>query len=190
MGGIGDLFGGIAGSIVQRREADKAQGLAQENAALQRDMAQNMDWEPEYASEHIGPYKRTESPVATAYLESFLTGTNQDGIQGTRAGANVKKADAQNGFNKQYGGWDALTARARELEKETPWAVTPIDRKASQDPNARPGLVKLGLTEEEAKRAEKFYEKQGVKINRDTGHVSGYGGIGTMTNFDAAKWRT
>jgi hypothetical protein len=100
-------------------------------------MSQKMDWTPEYASKQAPTFKRSESPVGDAFLDSFLMGTNPMAIKGTMAGAPAQKAVAQQRFNRQTGGWDALRAREAALEKETPWAVTAPTREINKPDIAR-----------------------------------------------------
>lgn len=106
----------------EKEAADKAlkaaRGLRKENL----DLAGQLNWEPDYVSDIMPAYQRAQSPVARSFLESLLTGANPSMVQGTRLGADRLRAGAQANFDAQTGGWDALLARQREVERETPWA--------------------------------------------------------------------
>jgi hypothetical protein len=86
------------------------------------DLAKQLNWEPDYVSDLMGPYQKAQSPVARSFLESLLTGANPSMVQGTRLGADRLRAGAQAQFDDQFGGWEQLLARQRELERQTPWA--------------------------------------------------------------------
>lgn len=118
-----------ASAIASRRASKEQAKLARERYNAQQHALQNFDWNPEYVSQHAPQFQRTESPVARAYLESFLTGSNPMAIQGTRAGADVARQNAQNLFNQRYGGWDALRARQEAIDNDPDrFAVSPIER--------------------------------------------------------------
>lgn len=122
------------------KDASKEQRkLARETYERQQKAIDAHDWNPELVSERAPQYQRTESPVARGYLESFLTGTNPDAIQGTRAGAQFAKKDAQAAFNTQTGGWDALRAKQAELNDSSRFHVAPIERDV-QNADKRAGL--------------------------------------------------
>lgn len=100
---------------------DLAKDQKQQAAKIEQqkwDAIKASDFDPTYASDLAPQFQRDTSPVARAYLESFLTGTNADAVQGTRAGAKDQKADAQQGFNNRYGTWDTLTNKQREIEQD------------------------------------------------------------------------
>jgi hypothetical protein len=156
------------GHGVQARKQLEATKVAQRRAEEDREralwMAQNMDWSPEYASEHVGPFQRSESPVADAFLSSLLTGANPAAVQGTRAGAADQRAYRQQKFDRETGGWDALRARQREMQESTPWEVKPFTREVSQPDfsrEARTAARAGGLSAEEAKQL----ERDGFKFN-------------------------
>ena len=110
------------------------QSLADEKAAAEQlkhaeemrqesfDLANQLNWEPDYVSDLVQPYQKTQSPLARSFLESLLTGANPSMVSSTRHGANRLQAGAQARFDDQFGGWDQLLARQREVDKQTPWA--------------------------------------------------------------------
>lgn len=112
------------------------------DSAYQRDLAmrlfQSQNHQPELMSRHIGPYQRSQSPVADAFLESLLTGQNPGAVQGTRAGAAGARASAQRGFDASTGGFDALRARQRAMQEETPWETRGFNRDIAGIGNADP----------------------------------------------------
>jgi len=114
-------------SKAQRDAAEKDLANAEQMRSAAMELARRQNWEPHYVSDLMPDYKKAESPVARAFLESLLTGTNPSSVQSTRLGAARLKAGAQQGFDQQFGGWDKLIARQRELEQETPWAPKQIE---------------------------------------------------------------
>lgn len=114
-------------SVLSAQEQEKAAKAAAAAAEADRqrgvDMAKNMDWSPERVRDNVGVYQRSRAPVADAFLESVLTGRNPAAVQGTRFGANIAKHDAQKAFDRDYGGWDAVMARQRQVDESTPWKV-------------------------------------------------------------------
>jgi hypothetical protein len=126
LGGVADLANGVGGYLgaKEREEAARKwieQAMADRQSGV--NLAQNLDWSPERVRDQVGTYQRSRSPVADAFLESFVTGDNPAAVQGTRYGAKIDKADAQKRFDKNYGGWDAIRAQQRQLDQSTPWAV-------------------------------------------------------------------
>lgn len=122
-----------------QQQLEEARRLRQQSL----DLAQNLNWQPNYVSDAIKPYQRAQSPVARSFLESLLTGANPSMVQSTRLGADRQKAAAQGAFNQQFGGWDQLEAQQRQLARDTPWAVTPPENPvqklpAGYDPSATP----------------------------------------------------
>lgn len=176
---IGDSIGKGRQAKLQLRAAKKAQTQARDSQERAVWMAQEQDWNPEYASDHIGPYQRSQSPIADAWLDSLLTGDNQSAVQGTRAGAQFEKADAGQRFNQNYGGWDALRQKQREVEAATPWAVTPTTRQVSQPDVSRyawDAHKAGGLSLDELKQL----ERDGFQFNDKGQFVWSKSGIGAQ----------
>jgi hypothetical protein len=124
-----DLFKSVGDFIGSRqREKDAKQEAAR--AERERKAAlEASNWEPAYASEQAPTFQTAKSPVARAYLESFLTGANADAVQGTRAGSEFAKKDAGATFNREFGGWDKLHDEQRAIDADTErFAVKPIER--------------------------------------------------------------
>lgn len=95
-----------------------ARDLRRENLGI----VDQLNWEPDYVSDLVKPYQKAQSPVARSFLESLLTGANPSMVSSTRHGGDRLRAGAQARFDDQFGGWDALLARQREVERQTPWA--------------------------------------------------------------------
>src|SRR5262245_17249228 len=89
-------------------------------------LVDKLDWTPERVSAALGSYKRSESPVADAWMQSMLTGDNPALIQDTRAGATRLKAQAAQRFDQKYGGWDKLRQQDAEMRQSQPWALKDV----------------------------------------------------------------
>lgn len=105
-----------------QKEAERNRADAERFRQEGVDLVNQLNWEPDYVSDIMPAYQRAQSPVARAFLESMLTGTNPSSISPTRHGANRLRAGAQAGFDRQFGGWDDLLRQQREAEQATPWA--------------------------------------------------------------------
>jgi hypothetical protein len=117
---------------LQLEAAKKAQTAAKEDRERSVFMAQQADWKPEYASDHVAPYQRSESPIADAFLNSFVSGDNASAIQGTRRGAPQMQAQAQQRSDQRFGNMDQLLAKEQQIQQSTPWAVQPFTRQISK----------------------------------------------------------
>lgn len=125
--GIGDSIGKAVGAEKQRKQAEREQKAMRRDRERALGMAADADYEPELLSDHAAPYQRSQSPLATGFLESFLTGSQPAAVQGTRAGAPAMQAKAQGNWDRNYGGTDALIGKQRAAEQATPWAVKPFE---------------------------------------------------------------
>lgn len=123
----------LAGNI---KAGERAGERAKQAEKSYWDRIEAANFEPEYASQHAPQFQKANSPVARAYLESFLTGSNPAAVQSTRLGAQFDKDAAQKKFNQAYGGWDKLGAEQRaENADNSRFKVTPITRLV-QEPDA------------------------------------------------------
>lgn len=127
-GGAIDSLTGLFKTFGAEKEAKRSAERARGNQRDNMNLLQSQQHNPELVSRHIGPYKRSQSPVADAFLESMLTGQNAGAVQGTRAGASGQRRNAQQGFDASTGGFDALRARQEAAREETPWAVRGFNR--------------------------------------------------------------
>ena len=145
-GGLGDIYRGIQGDkSAQRAGADARRNKVQfeQDQADQRRRQRMIDFDPAYASEGVGDYRRSESPAARAYLESLLTGDNPQAAASPWASAG-QKATAQNSFGQRYGSTEGMLARGKAHRAETPWAVTtpgPVNDSAVDMPTAKERLA-------------------------------------------------
>src|SRR5690349_6590242 len=102
MGGILESLTGVGGSIFKGLGAKKREKQAEDDYW---DRLNRLDLDYAQTAETAPTFKTAESPVARAYLESLLTGSNTDAVQGTRNGAAAQTAKANQGFERDFGGW-------------------------------------------------------------------------------------
>jgi hypothetical protein len=125
MGGLLEAGGNVIGGVI---DADNAKDRKKEAMRDYWARLDAMNLEPYQVSKQAPAYQQTKSPVARAYLESFLTGNNADAIQGTRLGATDQKATTQRNFDQAYGGWDKLQKQQNaELADNTRFQPKSID---------------------------------------------------------------
>lgn len=119
MGIFGDWLG-LAGGMMANRQNAKA---ARQNKKDQIGLIDKLDWDPMYASDTTPMYKPTQSPVARAYLESMLTGSNPDTTYSTRPNAAATKATQQASQNAMYGTPEERVAQQRALQSQPLYTV-------------------------------------------------------------------
>lgn len=123
LGGAGDFMSGmyaIEDGYNQKSRSRDAQNRYYDNVDLQRANEAKMDFTPAYVGDSIGPYQRSSSPVARAYLESLITGQNKQAASSPWADPTAGQR-AENAFEKTYGPYDALVARGAHERTATPW---------------------------------------------------------------------
>lgn len=131
-GGVTNIIGAIEGSRSAKKKRDQANYDLENyygNVGRQRDVAAMGNYNPTYASQLIGPYKRSESPLERAYLESMLTGDNTQANASPWSGGGQSSA----GFDNRFGGYDALLDRGKKERAATPWETKtpgPVDTEA------------------------------------------------------------
>jgi hypothetical protein len=139
--------------LVGKAKENKLNKKAAEAARKERNkLMETMDFEPMYASERTPTYQKSESPVARAYLESFLLGNNPNAtFSGSPNGAAMKGVQ-QRQQNSLFGTPQQRVARQQQLQTETPWKVAPPERKivGAEDAPAQwatkyPQLLALGI---------------------------------------------
>lgn len=140
--GIGNMLGGLTGGVGKfiggietSRNADKARGYAEDdktdyyaNLDLARETAAAGKYDPTYARDLVGPYQRSQSPLARAYLESMLTGDNPQANASPWAGGVAPAQD----FGR-HGAYDELMAKGAQHRSATPWETkrpAPVDTSA------------------------------------------------------------
>lgn len=164
-----------------------------------------MNLKPYQVSEQAPAYQQTKSPVARAYLESFLTGNNADAVQGTRLGGTAEKTAVGQNFNQAYGGWDKLQKQQNaDLSDNTRFQPKPIDFEANpirdEHKEAYVGnkylaqyekLLGRKLTDEETKIAHQTLGQDGGKllVRNVPGGGPFNGGVGILSSKeDVEKW--
>lgn len=123
LGGGGDIISGLMGigdAGKQKSRSRDAQARYYDNLELQRANEAKMDFTPAYVGDSIGPYQRSSSPVARAYLESLMTGQNKQAAASPWADPTAGQR-AENSFEKTYGPYEALVARGARERSATPW---------------------------------------------------------------------
>lgn len=100
-----------------------------------------LDFEPTYASQLAPTYKKAETPLASAYLESILTGDNPALVAPGETNAKFKTKAGQQATTNRWGTNDALVKRQRAIEQETPWKVTAPTEPVQK--TTRTGLEKM-----------------------------------------------
>jgi hypothetical protein len=122
MGGLFESLGKYGGDLYQIYNAQKRQEDARQEY---EDRFNKMDLQYAQTAETAPEYKVAESPVARAYLESFLTGSNPDAIQGTRLGADATREQAAGDFKRDYGTYSDLVRSGREERSDGRFHVDP-----------------------------------------------------------------
>lgn len=115
-----------SGEKEQLDAAKEQLGRAEQQRKDALALGNKLDWSPEMVSKALGSYQRSQSPVADAFIGSFLSGANDQAIQSTRAGAPRAQAQARQTFDQQYGGWDKLRQQDAEMRKSQPWTIKDI----------------------------------------------------------------
>jgi hypothetical protein len=122
-------IGRLAGSAVDLAYSGKKNIKAEEEAVKKRlALLDSLDWQPEYASQHVPTYQKTQSPIARSYLESMLLGQNPDSTFSGATNAKYKKAAQQRTMDSLYGSMPQRAAESARVQQETPWQVTPPTR--------------------------------------------------------------
>ncbi len=113
--------------------AKKAAELAEKQQKAGMQLVNELDYEPMYASERVPTFQRSQSPVARSYLESFLAGNNPSATFSGAPNAKVTKMRQQGAQDQMFGTMQQRIAAQRAMEAETPWKVTPPERKVNPD---------------------------------------------------------
>lgn len=146
-----DTLGDLSSNVF---DVFNARGREKQAKAEDEWRRKDLNFDPAYASEAAPQFQVASSPVARAYLESFLTGDNADAIQGTRLGADAQKDAAKKSFADRYGGIDALLARGKATREDpSRYGVEMSDRKPGQ---TRHEYAALGNTNDLQERRRKL----------------------------------
>lgn len=127
--GIGTNIGAGVAAKKQLEASKKEQKRLQEERERALWAIGQQNWQPELASSRIGPYQRSQSPVADAYISSLLTGDNADAVNPLQKSAPQQRQAAQQRFSQNYGGFDQLRQQQAAMRASTPWALEPMTAK-------------------------------------------------------------
>lgn len=130
-------------------------------------MGDALKWTPEMVSKSLGSYQRSKSPVADAFLGSFLSGNNDQAIQSTRAGAPRMKAEAKASFDQQYGGWDKLRQQDAEMRESQPWKLKDIAGVEKFDESKVPSDVPYLDKDQVSALGEQGLKYKGADLDKD-----------------------
>ncbi len=136
----GPLSGLVKGKY-DKDAAKEAAKLAKEQQKAGMQLINELDYEPMYASQNVPTFQRSKSPVARSYLESFLAGNNPSATFSGAPNAKVTKARQQGAQNQMFGTIEQRIAAQRAMEAETPWKVTPPERKINPNRATNPGAA-------------------------------------------------
>lgn len=169
---FGEMFGGFGKLWGQMKQSAEDRKLAEKNREQQMKMLETLDFEPMYASQNVPTFKKSESPIARSYLESFLLGNNPDATFSAAPNAKAIQASQQKQQNAWFGTPEERVARAKQVQQETPWKVTtptrPVvgekEKEAAMVVN-QPNLSESGLnTEQVQELVNRGYIKEGQDL--------------------------
>ncbi len=124
------------GRLIGKNNENKANQRAMEEARRQRfSIINSLDWEPTYASQVVQPYQKTQSPLASAFINSYLMGDNPASISSTRAGAPQLKAAAQTRMNANFGTPQDLLAQQTAAQTVNPYTFNTPTRPVMNQQN-------------------------------------------------------
>lgn len=132
-------FASLVKGKYDKEAAKRAGELAEKQQKAGMQLVNELDYEPMYASERVPTFQRSQSPVARSYLESFLAGNNPSATFSGAPNAKVTKMRQQGAQDQMFGTMQQRIAAQRAMEAETPWKVTPPERKINPNRNATPG---------------------------------------------------
>jgi hypothetical protein len=165
----------------QKEDAQKAEfGRLEDERKSALAMGDALKWTPEMVSKSLGSYQRSKSPVADAFLGSFLSGNNDQAIQSTRAGAPRMQAAAKASFDQQYGGWDKLRQQDAEMRDAQPWKLKDIAGVEKFDESKVPSEVPYLDKDQAAALKEQGFDFSGGKVG---GKVAGMLGLLGIKDF-------
>lgn len=126
----------IATTITKLKESKRQRKDAEKRYRELLATVQAQDWEPTYTADLFknnqfggtASFGRTQSPMARAYLESFLSGSNPNAMSSLMDPTGEQRTKAEAQFNNRYGGWDELAEKERELDSKPLYSVeTPTE---------------------------------------------------------------
>lgn len=129
---MGDLFSSLGKLGSNVFDVFNARGREKQAKKEDEWRRKDLNFDPAYASEGAPKFQAATSPVARAYLESFLTGSNPDAVQGTRLGSGVDKSAADRRKRELFGTDASLLAAGKAERDPSRWAVKTPDRYAGE----------------------------------------------------------
>lgn len=133
MAGFLEATFGLAGKGMEARQNSKA---ARQDKADRLNLIKSLDYDPMYASDTTPTFQRSQSPVARAYLESFLMGNNPDMTFSGRPNAAHTKAEQQTAQNAMFGTPAERLQQSQQIQNSTPWKVQTPTRTVTGAPPA------------------------------------------------------
>lgn len=132
---MGDMFNlgeKAAGTFFGWLGARKSQRQARQERENQKRYVDELDWEPEYAADHVPTYQKTQSPVARAYLESTLLGYNPDTTWEGETNAKYKRAMQERTKGNLFGTPEELAAESKRVQADnSAYKVAPFTRQVN-----------------------------------------------------------
>lgn len=164
-------------------EANRNRRAAEKDAEERMAFVNDLDWQPEYAADYAPAYKKSQSPVARAYLESILSGANPDLVPDYRQGASDAKSDAQTRQNAMYGTPEERVKKQQEILGEPLYEIKRPERTISPDNRAYESGRAIGLTDEEMAQMTPEEIQRRIIDYWERGNVNFSGfGSGSMVN--------
>lgn len=122
------LFGAGTKLVFDVKNARRAKRVARQNEQF----ARGLDWDPpELPSAHIPQYQRARSPVADAYINSFLLGINPAAQSPGSANATLRKQMMQHEVDGTFGDRASLMKQQQQVDASQPWAYTAPENNGS-----------------------------------------------------------
>jgi hypothetical protein len=180
VGGVAKLTGQAWGNRRGSKKTLEAEEKAREQGISLLDQ---LDWEPEYASQHVPTYQKTNSPIARSYLESLMLGQNPDATFEGATNARAIKAAQQRTTNNLYGDLGARAAQAAAVQQETPWKVTPPSRVIAPTALGASTSAAGFAAQEEQKRIQKLKDEMAAQGQIATDERARTGKLGLGPNF-------
>lgn len=148
-GGLFEAFGNVVGGY-QKAKKDK-ENQTKENAQRQK-LFNSLDFTPEYASNNVPQYQKTQSPIASAYLNSLLLGANPDSVRPGSANAGMDRQLAQQRKDLLFGDSNTLLQQ-QQAAQANPYKVTApkrsiVPNQDEQWAKINPMAAKSGITTE------------------------------------------
>lgn len=164
-------------------QANRDRRAAEKDAEKRMAFVNDLDWQPEFAADYAPAYKKSQSPVARAYLESILSGANPDLIPSYRQGASDLKADAQTKQNAMYGTPEERVKKQQEILDKPLYEIKRPEHIISADNRDYKSGRAIGLTDEEMAKMTPEEIQRRIQDYWSRGNVSLSGsGAGSLIN--------